>query len=168
VLSWKLLCLVLLDLLDENGRNDNAIKAIHGQQMKNSCSFANKCQSLLSLNLFSNKHHSADEQMKREGIATPIYIIIFILSLIVALLFAGPFSDEMQTKSIDKPTSGVVNRLHLRNISTLSCHCSTAAVRHSKILSLTPQYHSICSSDYVKPYYWIDLFQKENQTSIAF
>jgi hypothetical protein len=134
---------------------------------KNCCSFGNICQSLRSLNLFAAKHHPNDEQVKREGIiATRIYIILFILSLIAALLFAGPFSDEMQTKSIAKPTSGVVNRLHLRNISTLSCPCSTAAVRHSKFLSLTPQYHPICSSDYVKPSYWIDLFQKENQTSI--
>ncbi|CAF1564746.1 unnamed protein product [Adineta ricciae] len=120
------------------------------------------CQSMCSLNLFSTKTSSNGHQ---EVIATRIYIVLFSLSLFVAFLYAGPFSDEIKTILIRLPTADIVNNLYRKNISTLSCPCSTAAVRHSEFLSIIPQYHSMCSSIYVTPSYWIDLTQRADKMS---
>ncbi|CAF1403149.1 unnamed protein product [Adineta ricciae] len=124
------------------------------------------CQSIRSMNLFSSKESSTNVQMKREEIiVTRMYMVVFILSLIAVLLYAGPFTEETQTTVINSPTSDIVNHLHSRNISTLSCPCSTAAIRYSKFLSITPEYYSICSSDYVKPSYLISLVEKKDPIS---
>jgi len=144
---------------------DNPVESL--TQTKNPCWLSKVYQSFRSLNLFPTKISSTDNQMKRdEIIATRIYLILFLLCLIAALLFAGPFSEETKTKIIKLPSSDTVNDLHTKNISSLSCLCSTAAVPHSKILSIIPHYYSICSSDYVTPSYWTDLFQKGDKVSI--
>ena len=118
------------------------------------------------MNLFSEKLSSTDKQTEREEIiATRIYLLLFLLSLAAALLYAGPFNEETKPTLIHLPTSDKVNELHTQNISTLSCPCSTAAIRRSKFLTITPQYHSICSSDYVTPSYWINLIKKKDKIS---
>jgi hypothetical protein len=101
----------------------------------------------------------------QEILATRIYIILFVASLVVALLYAGPFHQETTTTVINFPTSDIVNDLHTKNLSTLSCSCSNAAIRHSKFLSIIPRYHSICSSIYIKPSYWMDLSEKGDKVS---
>jgi len=107
-----------------------------------------------------------DEQMKRQELfANRIYLILFILSLIGALLYAGPLNNETKTTSIKNPSSNLINSLYARNISTLSCPCSVAAIRYSKFLSIIPKRHSICSSDYVKSSYWINLLKNESTIS---
>ncbi|UJR10950.1 hypothetical protein I4U23_015135 [Adineta vaga] len=135
-------------------------------QRERSSSCHSICQKIRSLNLFSSKESSKNEQMKHEEIiATRIYLILFILGLITVILYAGPFTEETKTTTINFPTSEVVNNLHSRNISTLSCPCSTAAIRYSKFLSIIPEYHSICSSNFVKPSYLISLVEKRDPTS---
>ncbi|CAF1092079.1 unnamed protein product [Adineta steineri] len=133
---------------------------------KNSCLFWKIYRFLRLLNLFSNKSSSTVKEIKRnEIIATRIYIFLFLLSLIVALLYAGPFNDETKTVIIKFPTSNIVNNLYSKNISTLSCPCSTAAVRYSKFLTIIPEYRRICSSDYVKSSYYINLFKQKDRIS---
>ncbi|UJR20154.1 hypothetical protein I4U23_023286 [Adineta vaga] len=135
---------------------------------ENSNLFYRIYKTIRSLNLFSTDTSSRNHQMRhQEIIATRIYIILFLLSLIVAVLYAGPFSEETKTTIIKLPTVDIVNNLRHRNISTLSCPCSTAAVQHSKFLSTNPHYHSMCSSMYTTPSYWIELATKGDKISTA-
>ena len=119
------------------------------------------------MNFFSSKKNLNDERrLRHEIIATRIYLVLFLLCLIAALLYAGPLSEETEHTLIPMPTSIKVNSLHAENISTLSCPCSTAAISYSKFLSLVPEYHPICSSDYIKSSYLISLFEKKDLISI--
>ncbi|CAF4170082.1 unnamed protein product, partial [Adineta steineri] len=135
-------------------------------KIKHSYSFKGVYKSIYSCNLFCTQISDTDEKMKRqEIIATRIYLILLLLCIIAALLYAGPFSEETTTTVIELPTANDFNDLYSKNISTLTCPCSTAAVPHSKFLSIIPEYHSICSSDYIEPSYWIDLSKKGDKVS---
>ena len=114
-----------------------------------------------SLNLFASKEAAAEELL-----ATRIYVLLFALCLIAAFLYAGPLSSETKTIVTKTPTSTMVNDLHARNLSTLSCPCSKAAVNYSTFLSVTPHFHPICSSEFVLPALWADLFEKNDNVSL--
>ncbi|CAF4382743.1 unnamed protein product [Rotaria sp. Silwood2] len=61
----------------------------------------------------------------------------------------------------------IVNDLHEKNLSSLSCPCSKVAIPYAKVLSIKPEYHSICSSEYVSLSYIIDLKNKNDSISLA-
>jgi hypothetical protein len=122
---------------------------------------------LASLNLFSSETSSNNKEIERQEIlATYIYIVLLLLCLITAVLYAGPFNPDTTTTVIEYPTPDVVNHLHFKNISTLSCPCSTVAVPYHKLVSIKPTYYSICSSQYVSPSYWSNLYEKNDSVSI--
>jgi len=118
------------------------------------------------LNLFSADSSSNNQQMEHQGIiATRIYLFLFILYIIVAFLYAGPLSRETKTTMIEFPTSDIVNDLHTKNISTLSCPCSMAAIPYSQFLSIIPHFHPICSSQYLSSY-WSNLSKTNDSVSL--
>ncbi|CAF1006039.1 unnamed protein product [Rotaria sordida] len=121
---------------------------------------------LLSSNLFVSEPPSTEKRFLDQEInATRIYIFLFILCLIAALIYSGPLSEEME--SIKKSaTIDIVNELHQKNISSLSCPCSNAAIPYSNFLSIKPEYHSICSSEYVSPSYIINLLENNDTISL--
>lgn len=124
-----------------------------------------KCQHIRYWNLFENKATVDNQQrVRQEIVATRIYIFTFILCLIVAILYAGPFSNEIKTKIFVFPTLSQVNELHTKNISSLSCKCSTTAIPYSNFLVVKPKYHPICSSKYIQRSHRINLFNKRNRT----
>lgn len=101
----------------------------------------------------------------QEIVATRIYLILFTFSIIAAVLYAGPFSTETKTIVTEFPTSVIVNDLHTKNISTLSCPCSTASIHYSKFLLIIPYFHPICSSPYVSSFYWSNLLKTNDNLS---
>ncbi|CAF1148794.1 unnamed protein product [Rotaria sordida] len=103
----------------------------------------------------------------QEIIATRIYIFLFILCLIAVIIYSGPFSEETRSIKIPHPTMSIVEKLYQKNISSLSCPCSNAAVPYSTFLTLIPHYHSICSSEYISLSYRIDLLKKNENISLA-
>ncbi|CAF3342143.1 unnamed protein product [Rotaria sp. Silwood2] len=123
---------------------------------------------LLSLNLFANDPPSVEQRFQnQEIIATRIYIILFILCLIATIIYYGPLNRETESIKIKYPTMNTVNDLREKNPSSLSCPCSKVTVPYSTILSIKPEYHSICSSEYVSPSYINDLKNKNDSISLA-
>lgn len=85
--------------------------------------------------------------------------------MIAAILFAGPFSEEIEKSFTSQPTTNDVHELHNRSISTLSCPCSTAAISYGTFLNITPRFHRLCSSNYTSPSYWSYLLNKSDHVS---
>ncbi|CAF4038054.1 unnamed protein product [Rotaria sp. Silwood2] len=111
---------------------------------------------------------STEKRLQNQEIkATRIYIFLFILCLIAALLYSGPFSEERESIKIKFPTIDIVNDLHQNNISSLSCPCSKAAIPYSNFLLIRPKYHSICSSEYISPSYSMNLLKNNDNISLA-
>ncbi|CAF3750060.1 unnamed protein product [Rotaria sp. Silwood1] len=123
---------------------------------------------LLSLNFFESDSPSIEKKFQhQEIIATRIYIFLFILCLIAVLIYSGPFSEETRSIKISYPTMDIVEKLYHKNISSLSCPCSNAAVPYSTFLTIIPHYHSICSSEYISLPHRIDLLKKNENISLA-
>ncbi|CAF1043600.1 unnamed protein product [Rotaria sp. Silwood1] len=123
---------------------------------------------LLSLNLFVSDPPSTEKQfLDQEVNATRIYIFLFMLCLIGALIYSGPFSEERESFNEKYPTIDIFNDFHQKNISSLSCPCSKAAIPYSNFLSITPKYHSICSSKYISPTYSMNILKNNDSVSLA-
>ncbi|CAF1389534.1 unnamed protein product [Adineta steineri] len=128
---------------------------------------SNVFQRFWSFNLFSSEILPTDKQLEhQEIVATRIYFLLIFFCLVSAFLYASPFTEEIDTTIIALPTSDIVNNLHAKNISTLSCPCSTAAVSYSKFLRIIPHYHPICSSQLTSPSYWFHFFNKTDDISL--
>jgi hypothetical protein len=106
-----------------------------------------------------------DRQAKRQRfLPLRICLLVFGVSVFVTLLYFILVSDGTKTKIIKSTTSSFF--YNLNNEKIISCPCSTAAMSYSKVLSITPQYHPICSSELVSPSYWSQLFEKGDNVSL--
>jgi len=86
--------------------------------------------------------------------------------MIIALLYYGPFSREMKSIKLKNPSIDLVNDLHRKNLSSLSCPCSKVAIPYSKFLSIKPELNSICFSEFVSPLYQSNLFKQNHSKSL--
>lgn len=128
-------------------------------------------EKFLSLNYFQDdddddeKSSTNERLIHQERVSTRIYLVLLVLSLIGAYLFYGPFSQEIKTQSILNPSISQIKELHQQNIPTLSCPCSTVAMRYIRFLSIQTDFHPICSSKYVSPSYLLELYN--NSTNVS-
>ena len=113
-----------------------------------------------SLNLFPSEVVTREELL-----ATRIYLGLFAVCLIAAFLYAGPLNTDTKIIESKSPTPTTVDDLHTKNLSTLSCPCSRAAVNYSTFLSITPHFHPICFSDFVLPSHWSELLARNDSVS---
>jgi hypothetical protein len=86
--------------------------------------------------------------------------------MILALLYYGPLSREMKSIKLKNPSMDLINDLHGKNLSSLSCPCSKVAIHYSKFLSIKPKFNSICSSEFISPSYRLNLFEKNDTKSL--
>ncbi len=120
--------------------------------------FDNILKRFLSLNFFKNDLSSTEKSYEnQEIVATRIYIFLFFLCMIGALLYSGPFSKETKLIKL-KPSIDLINNLHHKS---LSCPCSKVSIRYSKFLSIKSEVHSICSKEY------FDRFLLENNVNLS-
>jgi hypothetical protein len=123
---------------------------------------------LSSLNLFVSDPPSTEKQYENhEIVATRLYIFLFVLSIIVALLSYGPFNKETKLIKIKNPSIDIINNLHKKNVSSLSCPCSKVAIHYSKFLSVKYKFHPICSSEFVSPLFLLNLNDNISDQLIA-
>ena len=78
---------------------DSTISSPLSSSKESSCCSGGKIfQKLLKLNFFENDPPSTEKQLKdQEIVATRIYILLFILSMVIVLLYSGPFSNEIKS-----------------------------------------------------------------------
>ncbi len=130
--------------------------------------FGNMYQRFLSLNFFVRNPPSTEKQLEnQEKYATRIYILLFLLSMFVAFFYYGPFNEETKLIKLENPSIDLVNNLHTKSLSSLSCPCSKVAIPYSKFLSIESEFNSICSSEFVSPLYRLNLLEKNDSISLA-
>ena len=79
-------------------------------------------------------------------IATRIYIFLFLMIMIGAFLYYGPLNLESKTTIHENPSIDLFEKLHSNNLTRFSCPCSKVSIPYSKILSIEPVIHPICST----------------------
>ncbi|CAF3878280.1 unnamed protein product [Rotaria sordida] len=114
-------------------------------------------RTIVELNLFESIPPSQNENIiRKQRHSTRVYIILLFTSSSILIFFT---SIRMQTisVSIEMPTLPKFIQLYNQYPSTLNCPCSQVAIQYDQIiLSLQPEYHQICSSEFVSSK-WINL-----------
>jgi hypothetical protein len=131
----------------------------------------------LKLNIFqessdSNQQVNEDPYEQRtQIIATRVYLVLLVLTLITFLLFICLESEKM-TVTIQNPTLAQIESLPIDRI----CPCSNISFSYDKFVSSNVSFHQVCSSDFVSDrwiaslFYGIDagLFLQNDFRSVGF
>ncbi|CAF0862999.1 unnamed protein product [Adineta steineri] len=124
-------------------------------------------QKILTMNFFKNNSSSNEKEFEYEEIfATRIYILFLLLSVIIILLYSGPFNDEKQPIKIDNPSIDLINDLYNQNYSSLTCPCSKVAINYSKFLSIKFKFHPICSKEFLSLDYRKNLLENNESSEL--
>jgi hypothetical protein len=106
------------------------------------------------LNIYSDERSlSITEQL----IATRLNLCCLIISLFILLMIRG-FTPQIQMVTIISPTLSQFEHLINQYPSTLSCPCSQANIPYNTFLSFNPEYHQICSSQFITQSWISSLF----------
>ncbi|CAF1065031.1 unnamed protein product [Adineta steineri] len=88
---------------------------------------------------------------------TRLYIF---LTLMGAFILFGYSILSVTTVSvtIQQPSLDTFEKLYARYSSTLVCPCTGLSVTYDEIMTVTPQFHQLCSSDFVRDDRWLLYF----------
>ena len=103
---------------------------------------------LKQVNLFKNVQKRTEQDIKQQKITSYIYLILFLVSIIVLLLY-NVLNTEMITEKISNPILETYENLEEQYSNALTCPCSTTAIPYQKFMSFDPIFHRICSSDFI-------------------
>jgi len=99
----------------------------------------------VTINLFDNEEElSFVDQI----LATRIYISLLTITLSIIIITTG-FSLHTNTITIQTPSETTFNQLSIEYSSTLSCPCEQSLINQDEFISFDPQYHPICTSQFV-------------------
>ncbi|CAF1313076.1 unnamed protein product [Adineta ricciae] len=113
-------------------------------------------QLMVKLNLFNSIPPSEDQDIVRQQrIITWIYLILLTSSMIIIITYSSiqPHTVHFTKNS---PSSKDFIELYAKYPLTLSCSCSNSAIDLYFLAKLVPEYHEICSSQFVSSD-WINL-----------
>ncbi|CAF3313582.1 unnamed protein product [Rotaria sp. Silwood2] len=102
-----------------------------------------------NFNLFPSDNKNDSEEERIGIIATRLYIFLIFTGLII-LGFYTSLLKHNQTYTVEKPSLSKFEELYSMHSSTLNCPCSRFSMLHDQVMSLTPRYHSICSSKFIE------------------
>lgn len=99
----------------------------------------------IKLNIFDNEESlSLFDQI----LATRLFLFLFIISNFVLVLFNGLTLHTYST-TIQSPSLSHFEYLNYRYENTLNCPCSQPNIDYNEIISFSPEYHQVCSSQFV-------------------
>jgi hypothetical protein len=108
---------------------------------------------LKKLNLFrSTQQPEGDDngyQLKNQLISTRLFIFLLSISMIILLIYTSQV-QVTHTITIDSPSLEVYSSLYEKYGEILTCPCTNIAIAQQEFISLTPTFHQICASDFVK------------------
>lgn len=108
---------------------------------------------LLNLNLFKSHRKNTPADLHHQRWSTRFYILFLILAILFLTLYNWIMVNTkiVQVKS---PSWSVVETLQSQATS-LTCPCTKLSVLYEDLISLKPEYHQVCSSEFVAAK-WID------------
>jgi hypothetical protein len=125
---------------------------------------SNVHQTIHNFNLFPSNNKNDIEAERIGIISTRLYIFLILIGLLI-LGFYTSLSEHNQTNIIPNPSLSTFEELNSKYSSTLDCPCSRFSMSYGRLMSLSPRYHSICSSEYFK-HYWLYSYFDRVETSI--
>ena len=75
-------------------------------------------------------------------LSTRLYIILFIINLILFTLYVI-IQPRTLTKTFDKPTLNLYNKLLINHNNTLQCPCSSISSMFNQFVNIQPIFHQV-------------------------
>ncbi|CAF3767496.1 unnamed protein product [Rotaria sp. Silwood1] len=115
------------------------------------------------LNLFENEVSPTDSFQRRTAIiSTRFYLALLSLTITVLVIYTA-LGYQTVTITIRNPNHTVYLDLYNQYPTTLSCPCSQIAIPYGTFISVSYQYHPVCSSVFVSNT-WLDLLFNPNMS----
>ena len=102
-----------------------------------------------TFNLFPSDNKEDIEEEKVGIISTRLYLLFILIGLIILGIYT---SLVERTYTYTSPFPSIIEYKRLRSIhsSTLVCSCSRFSMSYGRIMSISPRYHPICSSEFIE------------------
>ena len=102
---------------------------------------------VIELNIFK-RYPSNDRQVRYQHYATRLYILLISISLVILSLYF------LLIKQVHQETIFNLNEFHYLKLeelypNSLLCPCSSISIPYNNFITIQPEYHQICSSDFV-------------------
>ncbi|CAF1152569.1 unnamed protein product [Adineta steineri] len=120
-------------------------------------------QSFLELNLFK-KSSSNEQTLRKERLATRIYLGAFVVCLI-AIITAAALVIRTAEKTEHKPSYTRFSQLKHAYSKTLHCSCSKLGINYGTFVTTQVIFHQVCSSQFIQQT-WIDMLFTNKNISI--
>ncbi|UJR29415.1 hypothetical protein I4U23_010627 [Adineta vaga] len=109
---------------------------------------------IVQLNLYKDKESFSFFQQIS---ATRIFVVLFTLSILILLISTG-INSQTYVVTISSPSLTNFEELSMKYPSTFSCPCSQISIPYKKFLTFNPEYHQICSSEFISDKWILSLF----------
>ena len=117
----------------------------------------NLWNTLLHFNIYRNPLQVEPNQITSQIRSTRLYLGLLSLALFILTLYSS-VSVSTIIVEVDHPSLDIVQELEFKQYS-LTCPCEVLSINYEYLFHLTPAYHQICSSDFVK-LGWIEYFNQ--------
>lgn len=107
-------------------------------------------EKLCTLNLLQQQ---TEENENRAILDTRVYLISLLIIFSIILIFTG-LTQQTHSATIHSPSQQTFSYLYDQYRTTLSCPCSQILIPHGVFLSITVQFHQVCSSYFVSLDWW--------------
>ena len=110
---------------------------------------------LSTLNVFDKSILLSD--IKQKIWATRFYLLLLLLGTIILTIYSS-VASHLQITTIKNPSRNQFEEMYKKYSLTLSCPCTQLSTPYSKIMSIQPRFHQICSSDFIRDDKWFLYF----------
>jgi hypothetical protein len=101
---------------------------------------------IIELNLFKTPTMRTDPfERTILRISTWIYLVLLCVSMIIIVLFTW-LSVRIESGTVKNPSLTDFEELQKKYPRSLQCPCSQIAIPHSSFISISPQFHPVCTS----------------------
>ncbi|CAF1630804.1 unnamed protein product [Adineta ricciae] len=116
-------------------------------------------QKLIMMNLF--KKESSLSQIENVNqvaiVASRLYLMLLISSVLILLLFDS-LRETTVSVTVESPSLITFEQLYNEYATTISCPCQQMAIPYGAFLTVSPSFHQICTSDFVKSLWTTSLY----------
>jgi hypothetical protein len=96
-------------------------------------------------------------ELNDQLLSTRIYFVLLFISMLSLIIFTGS-SVQTIVITVTSPNEQTFKQFSIDYSSTLVCPCSRISIPYGQFLSFSPEYHQICTSDFIHSTWISSLF----------
>ncbi|CAF2706845.1 unnamed protein product [Rotaria sp. Silwood2] len=107
-----------------------------------------------TLNLYDEDN---ELPLAEQLLSTRVYIVSLLINFFIIISFAG-IIPQTRLITVPSPSPNDFEKLADSYRSTIICRCSQVTMHHKQVFSFNPQFHQVCSSNFINEEWFSSLF----------